>query len=252
LNPYTLWLAVVVISTIGFAGYAAMRIAGVGRGALMMGLLGGLVSSTSLTVSASRASKAAAGASLPLAAAVATAQAVMFVRTALLAAALNARLLEVVAVPLACGAAAAIAAAAFLAFRYRGALDESKLEPGSPDMLNAAIQFVAVAALVMVLAHYAYVFAGDLGIVVSGLLSGAIDVDAATLSASRAAGAGAGVPLLQAAGGSIVAAVIANSIVKAFVSYTQGSREMARAAIAALAVSGAAAGLGLALATALK
>ncbi|MEQ1864531.1 MAG: DUF4010 domain-containing protein [Micropepsaceae bacterium] len=248
LNPHLLWWAVVVISTIGFAGYAAMRIAGVGRGALLMGFLGGLVSSTSLTVSAARASKAGPGASLALAGAVATAQAVMFVRTGLFVVSLNAQLFEFVVVPLACGAVVAIGAAAAMTWRGGGSSGDAALSPGSPDMLNAAMQFVLVAAVVMVLAHYVYIYAGGAGIIASGLLSGAIDVDAATLSASRLANAGAGGANLQAAGISVGAAIVANTMVKAGIAYAQGSREMAKAAIAALAASGVATCLGLAIA----
>jgi uncharacterized membrane protein (DUF4010 family) len=248
LNPYKLWWAVVVISTIGLAGYAAMRVAGVRHGALMMGLLGGLVSSTSLTVSASRSSKAEPAASLPLAGAVATAQAVMFVRTALLIGAMNARLLELVVVPLACGAVAALIGAAIVTRRAQAGSDTVPLSPGSPDMLMAAVQFVALAALVLVLAQYAYVYAGAAGIVASGLLSGAIDVDAATLSASRMAEAGEGGANYRAAGISLVAAIIANTTVKSGISFFQGARDMAKPAIAVLAASGGATALGLAAA----
>jgi uncharacterized membrane protein (DUF4010 family) len=99
----------VVIAVIGFAGYVAMRVAGAKKGALMMGLMGGLVSSTSLTVSAARASQGAAAAAPALAAAVATAQSVMFIRTGLVVGALNSVLLQQLVLPLAFGAMAAIA-----------------------------------------------------------------------------------------------------------------------------------------------
>ena len=146
------------------------------------------------------------------------------------------------------GRYSAIGAAAAMTWRGGGSSGDAALSPGSPDMLNAAMQFVLVAAVVMVLAHYVYIYAGGAGIIASGLLSGAIDVDAATLSASRLANAGAGGANLQAAGISVGAAIVANTMVKAGIAYAQGSREMAKAAIAALAASGVATCLGLAIA----
>lgn len=252
LNPYRLWWAVVVISAIGFAGYVAMRVAGTRHGALAMGLLGGLVSSTSLTVSASRASKAAPSASLPLAGAVATAQAVMFIRTGLLVGALSVRLLDEVIVPLACGAVAAILVALIVTRHSLNQAETAELNAGSPDMVSSAIQFVLIVSVVLVAAHYAQVHAGDIGIVISGFLSGAIDVDAATVSAVRLSESSASGANDNAAGISIAAAIIANTIVKSGIAYFQGAREIAVPAIAALAASGIASGFGLAAMLILK
>jgi hypothetical protein len=54
LNPHQAWLMVVLVSGVSLAGYAALRLAGPQHGAPMMGLLGGLVSSTATTVVFSR------------------------------------------------------------------------------------------------------------------------------------------------------------------------------------------------------
>lgn len=237
LNPYELWWAVVVIASIGFAGYVAMRVAGASKGALMMGLLGGLVSSTSLTVSASRASKGAPAAASALAAAVATAQSVMFVRTALVVAALNSALLEHIVVPLACGALAAVGGALWLARRALKAGDDQPIDPGSPDMLNDAIKFVAIVACVLVVAYYAQRYAGDVGVVLSGLLSGAIDVDAASVSASRLSSGELNQASLNAAGLSVAAALVSNSAVKALIARSQGAASFSKPAMIVLGVS---------------
>ena len=50
LNPYQIWWMVVLISGVSLAGYAALRIVGQRHGAPLMGLLGGLVSSTATTL----------------------------------------------------------------------------------------------------------------------------------------------------------------------------------------------------------
>ncbi|MCZ7558867.1 MAG: DUF4010 domain-containing protein [Burkholderiaceae bacterium] len=54
LNPYQIWLMVVLISGVSLAGYVALRLAGTRRGLLLTGLLGGLVSSTATTVTYAR------------------------------------------------------------------------------------------------------------------------------------------------------------------------------------------------------
>ncbi|MDD4652629.1 MAG: DUF4010 domain-containing protein [Methanothrix sp.] len=51
LNPRQIWLFVVMVSLIGYAGYIAIRILGAERGLGLTGVLGGLVSSTAVTSS---------------------------------------------------------------------------------------------------------------------------------------------------------------------------------------------------------
>jgi uncharacterized membrane protein (DUF4010 family) len=245
LNPYELWWAVVVIAAIGFAGYIAMRVVGAKKGALMMGLLGGLVSSTSLTVSAARSSKTAPAASPALAAAVATAQSVMFIRTGLVVAALNSALLQHIVLPLAFGALTAIGCALWLTRRALAEQDDQPIEPGSPDMLGDAMKFVIVVACVLIVAHYAQRYAGDIGVVLAGLLSGAIDVDAASVSASRLSGGEMHQATLAAAGLSVAAALVSNSVVKGVIARTLGARAFAKPAMIVLGASAAAVGAGV-------
>ncbi len=57
LNPYRIWMMVVVIATISFVGYFAIKIGGAHRGILFTGLFGGLASSTAVTLHLSRLGK---------------------------------------------------------------------------------------------------------------------------------------------------------------------------------------------------
>lgn len=54
LNPYRIWMMVVLIASISFAGYFAIKIGGTQRGILFTGLFGGLASSTAVTLHLSR------------------------------------------------------------------------------------------------------------------------------------------------------------------------------------------------------
>lgn len=56
-NPYTTWLMVVLISGVNFIGYIAMRWLGARAGAAVTGFIGGLASSTAVTLSFSRRSE---------------------------------------------------------------------------------------------------------------------------------------------------------------------------------------------------
>ncbi|CAM5421277.1 hypothetical protein SSTU70S_01733 [Stutzerimonas stutzeri] len=54
LNPYTTWLMVVLITGIGFAAYVAIRLLGTRHGLLVTAILGGMVSSTAMTLTLAR------------------------------------------------------------------------------------------------------------------------------------------------------------------------------------------------------
>ena len=56
INPYKLWLLVVLISALSLAGYVGVRWLGSTRGSAITGLAGGLVSSTATTLNFARSS----------------------------------------------------------------------------------------------------------------------------------------------------------------------------------------------------
>lgn len=228
LNPYELCWAVVVIATMGLAGYAALRAMGPERGALLMGLFGGLVSSTSVTVSAARAARNAPAASMSLSAAIAIAQSIMFARIAALVYTLNPALFEIVLLPLVLGCIVAMSGAAVMVMRARNADPGASFEAGSADSLGVAVRFIAFVAAMLVFAHYAQQWAGNAGMLLSGLISGAVDVDAATVSASRLSSTSlAATTPLSTAAATIAIAVLANSIVKSGIAFRLGSRNLA-------------------------
>jgi uncharacterized membrane protein (DUF4010 family) len=241
LNPYELCWAVVVIATLSLAGYAAIRIAGPERGALVMGLFGGMVSSTSVTVSASRAAADAPEAALPLASAIAIAQSIMFVRTAALVFTLNPDLFPFVVMPLSIGALVALGGASLVILQARRSGPVAHFATGSPDALGTAVKFIAVVATVLVASYYAQEWAGNIGVIIGGLISGAVDVDAATVSASRLTSTGMQNATPFATGATAIAiAVLANSLVKAGIATTLGTRPLASNAGTVLVASGAA------------
>ncbi len=99
LNPYSLWLLVILISSLSLVGYALTRWLGPGRGAALTGLAGGLVSSTAVTLSFAREARDDPHNATALACGTLIAWAVMFARVLVLVAVVNRALLATVLVP---------------------------------------------------------------------------------------------------------------------------------------------------------
>ena len=101
LNPFQIWLMVVLVSGIGFSGYVLMKVLGPSRGINLTGILGGLASSTATTISLSTASREHPAMSAYYARAVVLASTVMIPRVLLLVLVIYPPLLRVVSLPLA-------------------------------------------------------------------------------------------------------------------------------------------------------
>ena len=93
LNPYKLWLLVILISSLSLVGYVATRWLGAGRGTALTGITGGLVSSTAVTLSFARRGRDEPQASASLACGILIAWAVMFARVLVMVLAVNRDLL---------------------------------------------------------------------------------------------------------------------------------------------------------------
>jgi len=78
LVPYNVWLMVVLISGISFLGYVLIKVVGPRRGVGLTGILGGLASSTAVTLSVAERSRDSQGLDRPFALAVTLAWAITF------------------------------------------------------------------------------------------------------------------------------------------------------------------------------
>lgn len=219
LNPYALWLLVILISALSLLGYVAVRLLGPSRGAAVTGLAGGLVSSTATTLSFARTSAAQPDADgHALAAGVLLAWLVMAARLLVVVTLLNAPLAGVLAAPLGVLATmtAVFAARHYLASRSSvgpaGALPAgvADLAVRNPFSLAAAAQFGALFALVMLATRLAQLHAPEVGVYLVSVLAGLVDVDAIALSMARAPV----VPGSTVGAVAITLAVVSNTIVK--------------------------------------
>ncbi len=196
LNPFRIWLMVVLIVTINLAGFVARKLAAAQTGALLGGIVGGLVSSTATTVSYARRSRGEAGGSAQAAgAALATlvivvASAMSLLRVMVEVAVVAPRHFAAIGAPL--GALLGwMALLSLLAWRHgRRQKAETLPEGGNPAELKPALLFGALYALVILAVAFAKDRFGDAGLYPVALLSGLTDVDAITLSTANLANAG--------------------------------------------------------------
>jgi uncharacterized membrane protein (DUF4010 family) len=187
LNLRQIWWMVVLISGVSLAGYVALRVVGQAHGAVLLGLLGGLVSSTATTLAYSRHTHNDA-AMLPLAARVILmANMVLLARLAVLTSVVAQDALRGVLPVLGCGFALGAAAFAIDGLRSRGKAQRTLGLPqvNNPTELRAALGFAGLYALVLLLTAWLGDAAGPLGVYAVAVASGLTDVDAITLSSLR-------------------------------------------------------------------
>lgn len=239
-RPRALWVLVLIFSGLNFAGYLAERAVGPKRGYSLTGLLGGLVSSTAVTLRFSRKSREEPGASPGLALGVIGACTVLVIRvlaiTTVLRSAVTLALLPYVAPPLVVGAAVY-----GIATRRAGKEDPSASLSKSPLGLWEAIKMAVAFQLVLLLLPLVQQWWGRSAVVASAAVLGLTDVDALTLSMSRLTGPDA--IALGALG--VAVGILANTILKLGVSLLLGAPAFRRVAAWGLALMAAASAVGL-------
>lgn len=212
-NPFKIWLMVVFISAINFLGYVLIKIIGPEQGIGLTGLLGGMVSSTSVTLSLSERSRRDTWLGSSFALAIIVAWTVMFARVIIYVGILSRPLLAEIWLPLAVSGLLGIAYTWILARSHRAAAQErEKMEFSNPLDLWAAIKFGLIYALILVVARSAQLYFGNPGILVSSILAGLADVDAITLSLTELTKRNE--IGLDIAGLAVVLATMSNTVVK--------------------------------------
>lgn len=182
LNPFQVWLMVVLVAAVSLSGYVAWRLTLGRHGLLLTGVLGGLVSSTATTLGYAR-QVAAGSQTVPAAVLVILlANATMLVRVLFLVgvvapAALPSALMVVLP--------ALLAALGGVAWRWRAVVTapaDGEEAFRNPTQLGAALGFGAAYALVLLFSAWANDVLGVGGVLALAAASGLTDVDAITLS----------------------------------------------------------------------
>ncbi|HEX9881672.1 MAG TPA: DUF4010 domain-containing protein [Hyphomicrobium sp.] len=242
-NPREVWLLTILIAALSFAGYLAIRFAGPRFGVLLSGLVGGLVSSTAVTLNMARLAHEHRARAKLFAAAIMLANAMMMMRVLVVVGIVNVELIRILAVPL---ILAGLAQAAFAGLLGNWAHDDKEgagtLRLRNPFDLGVVLEFGALLALIMALAKGLAAWAGSKGAYALAAVSGIVDVDAISLSMARLAPSGLD---SDSAAFAILIAVVVNSLSKVALATTAGGLRLARHLAWGIAAAFAAGALGL-------
>lgn len=223
-NPYLLWWMVVLIAGISYLGYFSIKIIGNKHGPVVTGLLGGLVSSTAVTLNLARLSKHTPSMRNTLSAGILTACGTMFVRSLVLASIVNPALLPFLLPVLALASVISYFAAFILWRNINDFQRDGDIPLENPFQLGVAIKFAVLLIVILFLSRWLRDLYGDIGTLVLAAFSGIADVDPITLSMSQLSKNGLA---LNVAAQAIVIAVSVNSGVKSCIAMATGDRVLA-------------------------
>ncbi|ARU55426.1 MAG: MgtC/SapB family protein [Pseudomonadales bacterium] len=212
-NPYEIWWMVVLIASISFIGYFAVRIGGASRGILFTSLFAGLSSSTALTLHYAKMAKDNPNHSNLLASGILAACGTMFPRLLIVCTLINNELGNALLIP---GIAMMILTyipALYMWINFKAPLNDAVELKQNPLEMLAALGFAIVLLVIILLSHLLNETFGDTGIYILAMISGITDVDAINLTLSRQAGNSI---TLETATIAILIAAAVNSVVKAF------------------------------------
>ena len=208
-RPQALWALVLFFSGLSFAGYIARAIVGDRYGVAAAGLLGGIVSSTSVTLTYARLSRVHPEQSTALAGGVVAACTVLFVRVGVAVAVLNPSMLPHLT-PLLLAPLAAGGIASWILVR-RHASAAAPAPAANPLQLTAALQMAAAFQLMLFVLELVTRAYGHGGLIGTAMLLGMTDVDALTASMTQRVAAGVPPEIGAVA---VAAGILSNSITK--------------------------------------
>lgn len=226
LNPFHIWLMVVLISGVSLAGYVAWRLTLEGKGLLLTGLLGGVISSTATTFAYARHARDATHTPAAALTVILLANVAKLLRVILLALVIAPAVVPLLLLTM---LPALLATAPALWWHYRRAAGEKGENTDrlkNPTQLGTALLFGAFYAVVLLAAAWLSDVVGSGGLFALSFVSGLTDVDAITLSSARLAEQG-NIGLAEAAT-AMTLAVAANMLFKAGVAIVVGGRTLGK------------------------
>lgn len=221
INPFSVGLMVVLISGLSFAGFVAMRLFGQGRGMIVSAAVGGLVSSTAVTIAFANRTKQNQELAAAAAGAIAIASSIMIARVGVLVAITKPELLAQLGIPLAGALAGGVVGGVIVYRRAPDTETHAPVEVKNPFELGNALRFGIVFAVIVFATKAAKVYLGNQGLYLAALVAGMTDVDAVTLSTARQADGE-----FTAATIAILIAIASNTIVKSSIAAGIGGKRL--------------------------
>jgi uncharacterized membrane protein (DUF4010 family) len=227
INPYSIWMMVILISGLGFFGYLAMRILGARAGITLTGIFGGLASSTATTLAFSRRSKAEQNLAGILGIGIVAACSIMLLRVATMILFIDISLFQSILPAFCIMILPGIGYYLIMWMRTQHQGDVDTPELINPLSLKIAIKFALLYGVITLVVRAAREWSDDSGsYYLISFLSGLTDIDAIALSLANLTHSGDMLPKL--AGKGILLAAVANTIFKLFLALTLGHRDLKR------------------------
>ena len=241
IQPRGLWMIVVIFSGINFLGYLARRVVGAERGYGVTGLIGGVISSTAVTLNFSRASRTDPRLGDSLAIGVVGACTVLLPRITITSFVLNPPVGRALVPYLLPGLVAGAIIVAIALRRPNGTAPPPD-EERNPLRLVSAIQMALLFQVALTASTLAAQYWGGRGVISSAVVLGLTDMDALTVAMNHLASSPETVLLAAKA---IAIGVLTNTVFKAAVATVIGTGRFRWLALAGFGVLAAAAVLGL-------
>jgi uncharacterized membrane protein (DUF4010 family) len=245
INPRQVWWMVVLISGLALAGYLALRIIGARHGAALLGIFGGLASSTATTMMFSRHAAQHGHLVRMSAIVILIANVMVMIRLGLIASVVAPALIGPIAIVFACGIVPGIIMSLVGWKTLSAAGDLPMPDVKNPTELRTAISFGLLYAIVLLAAAWLQDIAGSGGLYIVALVSGLTDADASVLSTLRMFNLER-VPYADAVI-AVTLALLANLLFKIGLVISIGGAALARHALPGLIAIGAGMGVGLLL-----
>lgn len=222
LNPRKIWYMVILIAGISFIGYILTKLVDSKKGIQLLSILGGIASSTAVTLSFTARSKEIPSLSRNFAAGIVLASTIMFPRVLLIIFVLNKSFAESLAIPFGIFTFAGLSAS-FILWRSSKKDDTKDINLTNPFKLLFAIKFGVLFAAILFISKAAQEYIGDKGIYITSFFAGFADVDAIALFIVNLVETNLA---LESATLAVVIATLANSLVKTTIAATFGSKEL--------------------------
>lgn len=242
-HPRKIWYMVVLISAISFTGYILGQLLGTDRGLTVTAVVGGMVSSTAVSLSYSQRSQERPELAPQFAIGILLANTIMPLRLLVVVGIIAPALLKYLAMPLMALVAVGAIASLTLHLREKAADDRVQVDLTNPFEIGPAIKFGLLFGIVLFLAQVAQALFSDAGLYGVAVLTGLTDVDAIGLAVANLVADGKQLAVTGAI--TVTLAVLSNTAVKAYFVATMGTKRLRNIAILAFALMFLAAGLGI-------
>jgi uncharacterized membrane protein (DUF4010 family) len=226
INPRTLILIIILVASIGFAGFIAIRKVGMEEGLPIVGALGGLINSEAATSAIANKVKEAEGLLSTFKIAIVLTNSVMLVRNLIIAGFLSLAVFKIMMVPQILMAASGLIYARFIKFEKEAGKVETPIE--SPFAIMPAIRFAVFFTFISLLVTYLKGF-GVESVYLAAFLGGVVTSAGVTASFASLASTGSLDPAVAAYG--CVIAAMGSSIGKILITRISGTPALTKEVI---------------------